>query len=154
TYTPSAARPIGGGTTAVVADARLSTEFQGDLTSASASTLAVQEFLAQSLSLNGQTDTARSVVVAPQRMPTASQAQAMAQALTALQSGNWSTSQELTAAAKAKPTPGATTRIPSASAYPAALRKQQLPRSAFQQITATEAKLDSFQVILSDRSRV
>ncbi|MFJ6298668.1 DUF6049 family protein [Streptomyces griseoviridis] len=154
TYTPSAARPIGGGTTAVVADARLSTEFQGDLTSASASTLAVQEFLAQSLSLNGQTDTARSVVVAPQRMPTASQAQAMAQALTALQSGNWSTSQELTAAAKAKPTPGATTRIPSASAYPAALRKQQLPRSAFQQIAATEAKLDSFQVILSDRSRV
>lgn len=153
-YTPSAARPIGGGTTAVVTDARLSTQFQGDLTGASASTLAVQEFLAQSLSLNEQTDTQRSVVVAPQRMPTASQAQAMAQALTALQDGNWSTSQELTAAAKAKPTPGATTKVPRASAYPSSLRKQELPRSAFQQIAATQGQLDNFQVILSDRSRV
>ncbi|MFJ6739227.1 DUF6049 family protein [Streptomyces sp. NPDC091279] len=152
--TPSAARPIGGGTTAVVADARLSTGFQGDLTSASASTLAVQEFLAQSLSIDGQTDNQRSVVVAPQRMPTASQAQAMAAAVTALQGGNWSTSQELATAAKAKPTPGATTRVPSASAYPSSLRKRELPRSAFEQIAATQDKLDSFQVILTDKSRV
>src|SRR4029079_18423475 len=55
-YTPSAARPIGGGVTAVVADARLSTAFQGDLTRASATTHAVQQFLAQSLELNLQTD--------------------------------------------------------------------------------------------------
>ncbi|MBW8817958.1 MAG: hypothetical protein JF598_06890, partial [Streptomyces sp.] len=89
-YTPSAARPIGGGTTAVVADARLSTAFQGDLTRASSATLAVQRFLAQSLALDLQTDKQRSIVVAPQRMPTASQADAMAEAITALQSGNWS----------------------------------------------------------------
>lgn len=153
-YTPSAARPIGGGTTAVVADARLSTAFQGDLTKASTATLAVQKFLAQSLTLGLQTDKQRSVVVAPQRMPTASQAGAMAEAITALESGNWSETQKLTAAAAAKPDPGATTKVPAASAYPASLRKQEMSKSAFQQIASTQDKLDNFKVILSDQSRV
>ncbi|MBJ7902037.1 DUF6049 family protein [Streptomyces sp. NPDC091385] len=153
-YTPSAARPVGGGTTAVVADARLSTAFEGDLTRADSSTLAVQEFLAQSLEVNAQTDKQRSIVVAPQRTPTASQAQAMATALTALQSGTWSEAQGLSAAAKVKPDPNATTRIPSTSAYPSSLRRQELPKSAFEQIARTQDKLDNFQVILSDQSRV
>lgn len=74
-YTPNAARPIGGGTTAVVADARLSTAFQGDMAVAGNSTLAVQEFLAQTLMITlQQPGKPRSIVVAPQRMPTASQA--------------------------------------------------------------------------------
>jgi hypothetical protein len=153
-YTPSAARPIGGGTTAVVADARLSTAFQGDLTRASSATLAVQRFLAQSLALDLQTDKQRSIVVAPQRTPTASQADTMAEAITALQGGNWSQTQKLTAAAAAKPDPEATTKVPSASAYPSSLRKQELPKSAFQQIASTQNKLDNFKVILSDQSRV
>ena len=153
-YTPSAARPIGGGTTAVVADSRMSTAFQGDLTKASASTLAVQRFLAQGLTLGLQTGKQRSVVVAPQRMPSVSQAQAMAEALGALQGGNWSESQDLTAATKAKPDPSANTRVPSASAYPSALRKQELPRAAFEQIARTQGKLDKFKVILTRQSRV
>ncbi|MEU2226613.1 DUF6049 family protein [Streptomyces sp. NPDC018347] len=153
-YTPSAARPVGGGTTAVVADARLSTAFQGDLTKAGTATLAVQRFLAQSLELNEQTDKQRSLLVAPQRMPTASQAQAMAAALKALQGGTWSQSQNLTATSKDKPDPGATTRIPSASAYPSSLRRQQLPRTAYEQIARTQDMLDSFRVILTDQSRV
>ncbi|MFD7404360.1 DUF6049 family protein [Streptomyces sp. NPDC059866] len=153
-YTPSAARPIGGGTTAVVADARLSTAFQGDLTKASANTLAVQKFLAQSLALNLQTNQQRSIVIAPQRMPTASQARATAEAVTALQAGTWTEAQELTAAAEAKPDPGATTNVPSTSDYPSSLRKQELPRSAFEQIAQTQDKLDSFKVILTQQSRV
>ncbi|MDX6364034.1 MAG: hypothetical protein QOC85_3044, partial [Streptomyces sp.] len=154
-YTPSAARPIGGGTTAVVADAGLSTAFQGDMTRAGSSTLAVQEFLAQSLMTNLQEpDNQRSIVVAPQRMPSASQAQTMAQALTALQDGNWSQSQELAAAAKAKPDPDATTRVPSASSYPSSLRRQELPQSAFEEIENIQRKLDSFKVILTNSSRV
>lgn len=153
-YTPSAARPIGGGTTAVVADSRMSTAFQGDLTRASASTLAVQRFLAQSLTLGLQTGKQRSVVVAPQRMPSARQAQAMAEALGALQDGNWSESQDLTSAAKAKPDPAANTRVPSASAYPSSLRKQELPRAAFEQIARTQGKLEKFKVILTRQSRV
>ncbi|SFY51486.1 DUF6049 family protein [Streptomyces sp. F-1] len=153
-YTPSAARPVGGGTTAIVADAKLSTAFEGDLTKAGPATLAVQQFLAQSLEINAQTDQQRSIVVAPQRMPTADQAQAMATAVKALQGGSWSQAQDLTAAAKAKPDPNATTRIPSTSAYPSALRRQELPVSAFGQIARTQDKLDNFQVILSDQSRV
>ncbi|MFM9592588.1 DUF6049 family protein [Streptomyces scabiei] len=153
-YTPNAARPIGGGTTAVVADARLSTAFQGDMTKAESSTLAVQRFLAQSLVTDLQNNKQRSIVIAPQRMPSASQAQTMAQALTALQGGNWSQPQELSEAAAAKPDPRASTRIPSASAYPRSLRKQALPKSAFEEIQGTQADLDRFKVILTDRSRV
>ncbi|WP_369234621.1 DUF6049 family protein [Streptomyces sp. R21] len=153
-YTPTAARPIGGGTTAVVADSRLSTAFQGDMTKAGSSTLAVQEFLAQSLMINLQEpDKQRSILVAPQRMPSASQAQTMAKALTALQGGNWSLYQSLSAAAKAKPDAGATTTVPR-SGYPSSLRKQQLPQAAFQDIQDTQDKLDNFQVILTDKSRV
>ncbi|MET8943214.1 DUF6049 family protein [Streptomyces sp. NPDC004542] len=154
TYTPSAARPIGGGTTAVVADARLSTAFEGDLTTAGSATLAVQQFLAQSLELGRQTDKQRSIVVAPQRLPSAGQAQAMAQAVTALQESTWSQPQDLAAAAKTKPDADATTRIPSTSAYPSSLRKQELPRSAFEQMARTEDKLENFKVILTNQSRV
>ncbi|UUU23445.1 DUF6049 family protein [Streptomyces sp. DSM 40750] len=153
-YTPNAARPVGAGTTAVVADARLSTAFQGDMTKAESSTLAVQRFLAQSLMTDLQNNKQRSLVIAPQRMPSASQAQTMAQALTALQGGTWSQPQELSAAAAAKPDPGANTKIPSASAYPTSLRKQALPKSAFQEIQATQVGLNRFRVILSDPSRV
>ncbi|MFJ9129880.1 DUF6049 family protein [Streptomyces sp. NPDC102340] len=151
-YTPSAARPIGGGASAVVADGRLSTAFQGDMTGAENSTLAVQKFLAQSLMLNKQTRKQRSVVVAPQRMPTASQAQTMAKALHALQDGTWSQPQTLSAAAKAKPDSAATTRVPHA--YPSSLRKQELPQSAFDQIQATQRDLENFKVVLTDQSRV
>ncbi|MEU9069098.1 DUF6049 family protein [Streptomyces sp. NPDC048306] len=153
-YTPSAARPIGGGTTAVVADARLSTAFEGDLTTASASTLAVQRFLAQSLGLSLQTDKQRSVVIAPQRMPSGSQARAMAEALRTLQSGTWSQSQKLSAASAAKPDPDAATKVPGTSSYPSALRKKELPRSAFVESARTQDALDSFKVVLSDPSRV
>ncbi|MFD9905776.1 DUF6049 family protein [Streptomyces sp. NPDC059063] len=154
-YTPNAARPIGGGTTAVVADARLSTAFQGDMTRSENSTLAVQEFLAQSLMITLQDPAKqRSIVVAPQRMPSASQVQTMAKALTALDDERWSQPQELTAAAKVKPDPTATTQVPSAAAYPASLRKQELPRSGFEEIRNTQDKLDRFKVILSDPDRV
>ncbi|WP_203645122.1 DUF6049 family protein [Streptomyces sp. SID14478] len=153
-YTPSAARPIGGGATAVVADARLSTAFQGDMARAENSTLAVQKFLAQSLMLNLQTDKQRSVVVAPQRMPTTGQAHSLAQAVRALQGSTWSQSQTLPAAATAKPDPGATTHVPSSRSYPASLRKQELSQSAFQQIQNTQNALENFKVVLTDRSRV
>ncbi|MFG2476371.1 DUF6049 family protein [Streptomyces fagopyri] len=155
TYTPSAARPIGGGTTAVVADVRLSTEFQGDMTKAENSTPAVQEFLSQALALNLQEpNEQRSIVVAPQRMPSVSQAQTMATAVKALQNGNWSDTQGLSAAAKAKPDPDATTRIPSAHSYPSSLKKQELQRGDFETIQKTQRSLDNFKVILTDKSRV
>ncbi|MGX2995957.1 DUF6049 family protein [Streptomyces sp. JNUCC 64] len=154
-YTPSAPRPIGDGTTAVVADARLSKVFQGDLSRAEDATLAVQEFLAQSLMITLQDPgEPRSVVVAPQRMPSGNQAQSMAKALQTLQEGRWTRAQDLTAAAKAKPDPGATTRVPSARAYPEHLRKRELGVAAFQQIRNTQEKLDSFSTVLTAPHRV
>ncbi|MDI3420556.1 DUF6049 family protein [Streptomyces luteolus] len=154
-YTPTAARPIGGGTTAVVADARLSTAFQGDMTRAENSTLAVQEFLAQSQMITLQDpDRQRSIVVAPQRMPTASQAQTMAQALGALDSESWTEPDDLISAAKATPDPKATTQVPGTGAYPANLRRQELPRAAFESVRTTQETLGRFKVILSEPDRV
>ncbi|MFD6229051.1 DUF6049 family protein [Streptomyces sp. NPDC060232] len=154
-YTPSAARPIGAGTTAVVADAELSTAFEGDMLNAGSSTLAVQRFLAHSLALNLQkTDEPRSFVVAPQRMPTVSQAQTMAAAIRGLQGGRWTQPADLEAAAAAKPDPGATTQVPGAGQYPEDLRKQELPVSAFEKIRTTQNTLDHFKVILTAPDRV
>ncbi|SDK81799.1 DUF6049 family protein [Streptomyces indicus] len=154
-YTPTAARPIGDGTTAVVADARLSKAFQGDMTSAERSTLAVQQFLAQSLMINLQDpEKQRSIVVAPQRMPTTAQVMTMATAIRAQQSDSWSQAQNLTAAAKEKPDPGATTDVPSAGAYPAALRKQEMPQSGFEDIERIQKGLDEFKVVLTNPQRV
>ncbi|MFD3675971.1 DUF6049 family protein [Streptomyces sp. NPDC058613] len=154
-YTPSAARPIGAGTTAVVADEELSTAFEGDMLRAENSTLAVQRFLAQSLALNLQkTDEQRSFVVAPQRMPSASQANSMALALRSLQAGRWTQPGDLESAAAAKPDPGAATQVPGAGEYPEALRKQELPVSAFEKIRTTQNTLDHFKVILAAPDRV
>ncbi|MFI1334236.1 DUF6049 family protein [Streptomyces sp. NPDC020845] len=153
-YTPTAARQIGGGNTAVVADARLSTAFMGDMTRAENATLAVQKFLAQTQMITLQApDKQRSIVVAPQRMPTTSQAQAMAAALNGL-SGSWTQPLSLGQAAKAQPDPLATHRVPAARSYPAALRRQELPTDGFEKIRLTQAALDKFEVILTAKDRV
>ncbi|MFE4856068.1 DUF6049 family protein [Streptomyces sp. NPDC056670] len=155
-YTPTAARPIGGGANAIVADARLSTAFQGDMSMANTSALATQEFLAQTLAITLQdTDKQRSIVVAPQRMPTVSQAQTMAGALHALDPQRWTQPLvDLGAAAAAKPDPLATTRVPGSNAYPDALRQQELPLDAFQDMRDTQGTLERFKVILTAPDRV
>ncbi|MFB6818349.1 DUF6049 family protein [Streptomyces sp. NPDC056347] len=154
-YTPTAARPIGNGTTAVVADARLSTAFQGDMSKAGNSTLAVQKFLAQTLALTAQdTDEERSIVVAPQRMPSVAQAQSMARALQALDDERWTQPLGLVDAADATPDADATTDVPGGSQYPKKLRRQELPTQAFQDIKSTQTSLNSFQVILTQPERV
>ena len=154
-YTPGAARPIGAGTTALVADAPLSKSFMGDLTRAGTYTLAVQRFLAQSLMMNEQAPPdPRNIVIAPQRMPTADQAQAMAAAISAMRSGGWSEPASLDSASRATPDPGANRAIPSAGAYPRSLRRNELSTSAFQQIQSVQDSLNSFLVILSRKDRV
>ncbi|MFF5127443.1 DUF6049 family protein [Streptomyces syringium] len=154
-YTPSAARQIGSGNTAVVADARLSTVFQGDMLRAHDASLAVQRFLAQSLLINKQApDDERSIVVAPQRMPTTSQAQAMATAIGALSDGRWTQPRDLGDATKAKPDASANQQVPGPGSYPGSLRSQELTTEAFQEIQRTQNALDSFKVILTSQDRV
>ncbi|MFC5719771.1 DUF6049 family protein [Streptomyces gamaensis] len=154
-YAPTAARQIGGGNTAVVADARLSTAFQGDLIRADDASLAVQRFLAQSLLVNQQAPgEERSIVVAPQRMPSTSQAQAMAAALDSLRDGRWTQPLDLGDAARAKPDPAAAQQVPGPGAYPEALRAQELTTRDFREIQKTQATLDHFKVILTAPDRV
>ncbi|MFF4156881.1 DUF6049 family protein [Streptomyces sp. NPDC001678] len=154
-YAPTAARQIGGGNTAIVADARLSTAFDGEMIKANDSSLAVQRFLAQSLMVNKQApENERSIVVAPQRMPTTSQAQAMASALKGLTDGRWTQSADLGDAAKAQPDPAANQRIPGTGSYPDSLRSRELPTEAFEAIQRTQSSLDSFKVILTSPDRV
>jgi hypothetical protein len=154
-YTPTAARPLGGGTTALVADSTLSQAFQGDMLSAGNETLAIQKYISQTLMITMQApEKKRSILVAPQRMPTASQAQAMADAISAVTESGWAQSATFAAAAKATPDPGASRRIPGSSAYPTALRKQELATSAFEDIQSTQTRLNRFLVILSVKDRV
>nr|WP_308014081.1 DUF6049 family protein [Streptantibioticus parmotrematis] len=154
-YTPTAARPIGGGNTAVVADAALSTAFTGDMTTADGSTLAVQRFLAQSLMIDEQVPgKQRSIVVAPQRMPTASQAQTMAAAISSVFASGWAQSENLSSASAETPDPGAEQAVPSASSYPSALRRTELSTAAFRQIQSIQNQLGGFLVILSRKDRV
>lgn len=154
-YTPTSARPIGGGTTAVVADSELSKAFQGDMTTAGSSTLAVQKYLAQTLMITMQSpDRQRSVVVAPQRMAKASQAQAMAQAIATVAGSGWAETADFSAAAKATPDPKANRRVPGAGSYPKRLRKHELSAAAFRQIQATQDELDDFMALLSKPDRV
>ncbi|GAU66744.1 hypothetical protein SSP35_03_03920 [Streptomyces sp. NBRC 110611] len=155
-YTPTAARPIGGGNTAIVADAQLSRAFEGDMSKATDAIHAVQEFLAQTQMINLQDpDRQRSIVVAPQRMPSVSQAHAMATALRQLEdAGRWTQALNLSGATKAKPDPAADRQVPSGSAYPYWLRKQELPTDAFRQIQGTQTALDDFRVNLAQPERV
>ncbi|MEU7026606.1 DUF6049 family protein [Streptomyces sp. NPDC046275] len=153
-YTPTSARPIGGGTTAIVSDAGLSTAFQGDMIRAENSTLAVQEFLAQSLAITLELpEEQRSIVVAPQRMPSTAQAQAMAKGLQSLAAKRWTEPVDLQAAA-AQSDPDASKRVPGGSSYPKRLRAQELNSEAFRQMKDTRDQLDDFQVILTFPDRV
>lgn len=154
-YTPTAARPIGGGNTAIVADARLSRAFEGDMSKADNASRAVQQFLAQTQMINLQApDRQRSIVVTPQRMPSAAQAHAMATALRALEEGRWTEPLDLSDATVAKPDPAATRRVPSDAAYPGSLRREELPAGAFRKIQETQSALDDYQVILAQPERV
>ncbi|RKN11306.1 hypothetical protein D7319_04930 [Streptomyces radicis] len=155
-YTPGAVRPIGGGTTALVADARLSTLFEGDMSRTKDASLAQQQLLAQTYAIARQDAPAeRDLLLAPQRMPTADQARAMAQAVTALRDeGGWIDFAQLSETAAAEPDPAANQRVPDADAYPQDLREQEMPTSAFQSMRETQRTLDDFQVILTQDDRV
>ncbi|MGW8377775.1 DUF6049 family protein [Streptomyces sp. ODS28] len=155
-YSPTSARPVGGGTTALAADAGLSRAFEGDLSEPGQSSKAVQKFLADTQALTDQVPTKqRDIVVAPQRMPTAAQAQAMAAALSALNTnGHWTEGSDLSDAAKAKPDPNASRQVPSPASYPSSLRKQELPRSAYEELRHTKGTLEYFQGILTLDYRV
>lgn len=154
-YTPSAARPIGHGVTAVVADESLSTAFNGDMLRAEPANLAVQSFIAQTLMITMQApEKQRSVMVTPERMPTVSQAQAMAEAIGAVDTSAWAATVDFDTVAKAKADPDANRKVPSTKRYPKALRKQELPEEVFKLIRETQNGLNGFVPVLTDKDKV
>jgi hypothetical protein len=154
-YTPNAARPIGKGTTAVVSDATLSTAFSGAMPDPQDANLAVQGFLAQTLMITLEApEKQRSVVVAPQRMPTVAQAQVMAEAIHETSAAAWVTQVYFDEAASAHPDARANRTVPPAKAYPAKLRKQEPTVKDFDQIQQTQKNLNNFVVILTRQDRV
>jgi hypothetical protein len=155
TYTPNAARPVGGGSTAVVADAALSTAFDGDMSKPQNALLAVQNYIAQTLLVTKEApDKQRDILVAPERMPTAAQARAMAAAINATDTAPWAQSVDFSTTAKAAPDPRASRHVPPGSAYPRSLRAQELPAEAFQQLHEVQSHLDDFVMILTIKDRV
>ncbi|WP_232792433.1 DUF6049 family protein [Actinacidiphila yeochonensis] len=154
-YTPNAARPIGGGSTAVVADATLSTAFDGDMSKPQNALLAVQNYIAQTLLVTMESpDTQRDILVAPERMPTAAQAHAMATAINATDTTPWAESVDFSSTAKATPDPQASRHVPASSAYPRSLRAQELPAEAFRQLHEVQVHLNNFVTILTIKDRV
>ncbi|WP_129841466.1 DUF6049 family protein [Streptomyces sp. RFCAC02] len=155
-YTPSAVRALDEGISATVADARLSTLFEGDMTSAGNVSQARQELLAQTLAVAQQDAPGeRNILLAPQRMPDLAQAQAMAEAISALQrEGSWIGFADFSETAAATPDPAFSQEVPSAEAYPQELRDRELPTSAFQAMRQTERTLEDFTVILTQADRV
>lgn len=153
--TPTAARPIGGGVTAVVADAGLSTLFEGDMTSGKA-TEAQQQLLSQTMAITmEEPSNQRSIVISFQRMPSTDQVHAMARAVSALSDqADWVEFISLSEAAEAEPDSEANQQVPSASEYPERLRAQELPTTAFEDMRETQRTLEDFQVILTRPDRV
>lgn len=156
-YTPTAARPVGGGMTAVVADSSLSTAFSGDMLNAQASDQAVQSFVAQTLLITMQApEKQRTLLVAPQRRPSVSQAQAMAEAIRTVddEGGHWSQTVDFGTAASAHADSRVSHRVPAAGSYPRALRARELPASAFRQLRTDQDRVNEFVVILTIKDRV
>ncbi|MFC4034145.1 DUF6049 family protein [Streptomyces polygonati] len=154
-YTPTAPRPIGGGTTAMVADASLSNAFNGNMLYAGNYQAAVQNFVAQTLLITMQAPhQQRDLLVAPQRMPSVSQAQAMADGISEVDGSPWAETVTFDDAAKSAPDPKAAHKVPSASAYPKSLRRTELSTQAFARLGGTQDELNGFVGILTIKDRV
>ncbi|GAB3120157.1 DUF6049 family protein [Streptomyces calidiresistens] len=155
-HTPSAAGPIGGGVTAVVADTRLSALADGRMSRAGEVTAARQSLLAHTMVVADQTPAAeRHMVLAPQRMPTTAQARALAAAVDTLADGaDWARFAELDETARAEPDPLAALSVPGTDEYPERLREQEQPTGSFEAMRETHRALEDFAVILTRADRV
>jgi hypothetical protein len=155
-YTPSSQRPIGGGNKALVADSRVSEIFSRDLSSKAERTLAVQEFLAQTLLITMEAPSkARTLLVTPPRRMSKAAAGTLATALKAVGHGqSWVDPVSLSTVEKAPADPAATRTVPPVSAYPAELSKQQLSAEALGQVGHVHDQLAELVPILTQQQRV
>nr|WP_144298648.1 DUF6049 family protein [Streptomyces sp. TLI_235] len=153
-YTPNAARPIGNGQTAVVADPVLSSLFSGNLDSDEAQSLAEQRFLAETMTITQQRpDEQRSLLVMPSRTLTVGTAEALAAALhAAAQPGGWVAPARLDAVATAPADPEANGSVPGD--YPGELRGSELSSASLGSVMGVQTGLDQLLQILTQPQRV
>ncbi|QMU79885.1 hypothetical protein GXW83_33490 [Streptacidiphilus sp. PB12-B1b] len=110
-FTPNAARSLGDGTTAVVADSTISDIFSGDLTTKSAQTMAEQRFLAETLEITDeQPGLQRSILVQPPRTMSTSTADTLLASLEEA-AGKWIEPESYGTVAAAKPTPNVSSSL-------------------------------------------
>ena len=151
TYTPNAARSLGNGTTAVVADSTIDDIFAGDLSTQSAQALAEQRFLAETLAITlERPNDQRSILVMPPRDMTASTAQTLANSLAAAVNAKWAKAATYGEVASATPTPHAGTTVPAVSDYPSAARKNELSSDELNAVTGTQDRLTDLGKIMSN----
>ncbi|WP_034089355.1 DUF6049 family protein [Streptacidiphilus albus] len=143
--TPNAARSLGDGSTAVVADSAISDIFSGNLSTQSAQTMAEQRFLAETLEITEELpNQQRSILIEPPRDMAPSTADTLMHALVAAQSGRWIKTASFGTVAAATPTPGAGT---SPAPYPSSLRTTELP--TLPDVMGVQSDLDELTKILA-----
>ncbi|WP_055587134.1 DUF6049 family protein [Streptacidiphilus griseoplanus] len=155
TSTVNAARSIGKGLHAVVSDAPLSNIFSGALSTPQARALAVQRFLAETLTITlEQPNDQRSLLVMPPRNLSANAADTLAEAMGKATQGQWVSQATLGTVAKAPADPHADTKVPAAARYPRAARTTQLSHWALSRSMGTQGQLDLLMQILVSPDRV
>jgi len=152
-YTPGAARPIGNGQTAVVADATVSALFQGDLAGKEAQTAAEQRFLAETLAFTLQDkELQRGLLVMPPRSLTVGTATALSAAMKEAQAGGWINQATLNTVASAAADHDANGSVPAD--YSRELAGSELSPAALAQAMEVQDGLDQLMLILTQPQRV
>ncbi|MFJ7909588.1 DUF6049 family protein [Kitasatospora sp. NPDC096204] len=153
-YTPSAARPIGNGQNAVVADETVSALFDRDLSSPQAQTESTQRFLAETFAItHEQPQNQRGLLVMPPRELSATGAKALASALQTAD-GKWISSVKLDAVAQAAADPKANTAVPAPTDYPTQARASELPADDLSSTDGIQHDLDTLMRVLTLPQRV
>ena len=144
-YTPNAARSLGNGMTAVVADSNIADIFAGNLTTTSEQTMAEQQFLAETLQITqDQPGVQHSILVQPPRDMSASTADTLLAALQAAQAGKWIKPVSYGTVASAQPTPGLSSTL---APYPASVRRNEL--QTLPNVELIQADLNELQKIIA-----
>jgi len=147
TFTPNAARSLGNGMTAVVADSTISDIFSGDLSTTSEQVMAEQRFLAETLEITEELPNSsqpRTILIAPPRTMDASTADTLVDALQEAVSGKWIQPATYGEVAGAKPTPGVGTAM---TAYPSSVSAGEL--SSLPNVVGVQNNLDELQKIIA-----
>lgn len=154
THTPDAARSIGDGTTAVVADSTIAGILSGDLSTAGAQTQAVQRLLAETLMITlEEPSVQRSILVMPPRSLSADGAQVLSEALQDAVQGKWAQGASLKSITAAG-TADVNRTVPAPASYPAAARSGELSNAALGAVIGVDSTLNTLKEILTRTYRV